>query len=129
MPSAPMIVAQAVPELRNAFPGWKLPTHLKAQATIGAVGAPTMVAEQTTPGVVITRTGAGVYSVAFPPCLHAAAFRGNVVPANATVVADHRLVTWSLAADALAKAGLAGFRTIDSVPAFVEPVSGSAIDI
>jgi hypothetical protein len=73
--SATRIIAQAVPSLLAAFPGWKLPTLLHLRFTVGATGAPTVQSSvsaagdpATTPGVSVTRQSAGVYNMTFPPC-------------------------------------------------------------
>lgn len=66
--SAPRILAQSVPCLLNAFPGWRQPVHLRLFADIGATGAVTAVAAKTTPGVTIVRDTTGEYTVSFPPC-------------------------------------------------------------
>jgi hypothetical protein len=76
--SAARILAQSVGNLLNGFPGWRQPVHCRAQATVGATGAVTMVAAKTTPGLAITRSTTGVYDLTFPPCRDATAFVFNI---------------------------------------------------
>lgn len=69
MAGAPTILAQAVPCLLNAFPGWKQPTHCRVRATIGGgSGAATVVAAKTTPGCSVARLATAQYRVTFPNC-------------------------------------------------------------
>ncbi len=78
MASAAKILGQSVPNLLNAFPGWRQPVHCRLVATVGASGAVTVVAASTTPGVSITRSTNGVYDISFPPCRDVAGFVFNI---------------------------------------------------
>jgi hypothetical protein len=106
MASAASILAQAIPCLLNAFPGWKSPVHLHLRAAIGAAGAPTVVsvvdattgAAATTTGLSIARVSAGVYDVTFPPCRQFALGTLNgaagSVSAGSFVTADPRVIAY-----------------------------------
>jgi hypothetical protein len=130
MPSAAMIAAQAVPGLLNAFPGWKLPTHMRAVANIGAAGAATMDPALTTPGLVLTRAIAGTYQLTFPACKHVAEFVGNVAPATPSTAANHRTCHFLPASDAVANGGAQAFVTLDAAtPSIADPNNGSVLDV
>lgn len=63
------ILAQAVPCLLNAFPGWKQPTHCRLVAQGAGTSVPTLVTtgvHRTTPGFTITRSGVGQLNIIFP---------------------------------------------------------------
>ena len=102
MASATTILAQSIPCLLNAFPGWKQPVHVHIRATIGGSGVATVVSDGdattgdagTTPGVSIARQAAGIYDVTFPPCRQAAwgSLVGNVFTASGgfAVAAEYR---------------------------------------
>ena len=66
--SAPRIIAQSVPCLLNAFPGWIQPTHCRLVYTIGAAGAVTRVAAKSTPGVTLALSSGGIYDITLPKC-------------------------------------------------------------
>lgn len=67
--SATRILAQGVPCLLNAFPGWKQPVHCRLVGTVaGGAGAVTANAPKTTPGIAITGGTSGVYKITFPAC-------------------------------------------------------------
>lgn len=100
--SASSIIAQSIPSLLVAFPGWKLPTLIHLRATIGATGAPTVQTTTggngdpaSTPGVSIARVSAGVYDLTFPPCRQVAwgslGAIAKTVTAGAFVTADPRV--------------------------------------
>jgi hypothetical protein len=101
--SASSILAQAVPNLLVAFPGWRAPTFMHLRATIGATGAATMVAATdaagragTTPGLTLTRVSAGVYDIVHPPCRSVAygtlGGTAGTVSAGSFVTADPRVI-------------------------------------
>ena len=128
--SASSILSQARPNLLNAFPGWRQPVHLRAQFTTSG-GVVTMVAAETTPGLVVTDTGTGVYALAFPPCRRIAAFLGNVSPATPAAGANFRQVVFDTANAAKAATGTITFRTIenDTATAAADPEDGSTTEV
>jgi hypothetical protein len=130
--SASRILGQSVPCLLNAFPGWKQPTHLKMVATISS-GVATMVADQTTPGVELAQIATGNYTLSFPACRKVGSFNGNVTPATATTVGNHRKVNFGYvgSADANATGGSIVVQTItfEATPAITAPNDGSRVDI
>jgi hypothetical protein len=97
MAGAPTILAQAVPCLLNAFPGWKQPVHCRVNATIGASGAVTSVttgASRTTVELGITIVGAdsGIYEISHPACRDSDAIHIDVWPDVVGTVTEGRKV-------------------------------------
>lgn len=131
MAGAPTIIAQAVPCLLNAFPGWRLPTHIRAVATI-TTGVITMSTETPpTPGVLITTAGSGVFALTFPACKNIGAASGNVAPTTPGTPANFRQVVFAVQNPTAAGAGSLTFRTIenDTATSAADPENGSTIDI
>jgi len=129
MASSALILAQANPSLLNAFPGWKAPVHIKAQATMTGGGAVTMTAAQTTPGVVIARAIAGTYTLSFPPCRHIGGLHGHLSPASPTTPADVRDVRFLPASDAAAAAGTVAFSLTNTTNVITDPTAAATIDV
>lgn len=121
MAGAPTILAQAVPCLLNAFPGWKQPTHVRLRATIaGGAGAPTAVAAQTTPGLTISGGTSGVYKILFPNCRNIADVNVQIYsPTPETAAARYHAVVDADTAETNATTGELAFTTApadDGVP-------------
>lgn len=131
MASAAAVIAQAVPHLQNAFPRWKAPIHMRAQFVVLAAGAQTMVAAETTPGLVVTETATdGEYTLTFPPCRRVAEFVGNVSPLTPTAAASHRHVKFETANAAKAATGTITFRTLAANGgAIAAPADGGTVEI
>ncbi len=131
--SAASILAQSTPALLLAFPGWRAPTLMRATFTTASSGTATMVAADTTPGVVATESGTdGQYTLTFPPCRRIGRFKGNVSPATPGTVGNHRHVRFetSSLAGAAASAGSIIFRTIAIAGgSIVSPNDGSTVEI
>jgi hypothetical protein len=73
--SASSILKDALANLLKAFPQSKQPVTLHLRASIGAVGAPTLISTKdasgripTTAGVTIARVSAAVYDISWPAC-------------------------------------------------------------
>lgn len=131
MVSSASILAAGNPSLLTAFPGWRAPTLLRAVFTTASSGVATMVAAETTPGVVATESGTdGAYSLTFPTCRRVGRFKGNVSPATPGTVGNHRHVRFDPAVAATAAAGSIVFRTIAIAGgSIVSPNDGSAVEI
>lgn len=59
------IIAQGVPQSINSFPGFKLPTRIRAVVDITG-GAAVIRAAETTPGVTVGAGAGGVFDFLFP---------------------------------------------------------------
>lgn len=95
--SATLILAQSVPCLLNAFPGWKQPVHCRVNATIGASGAITNVttgASRSTVSLDIAIVGSdsGIYEISHPACRDSDAIHIDVWPDAAATVTEGRKV-------------------------------------
>lgn len=74
--SATRIIAQSVPMTAVAFPGWKFPVLVRLVATGAGASVPLVVAADTSPAILIARTGVGQLQITFP----AARRLGNINP-------------------------------------------------
>lgn len=130
--SATLILAQAVPCLLNAFPGWKQPVHCRLVADIGASGEPTARAGSTTPGITIVRDTTAQYTVSFPACrdlaginvqIYAVAPETDAAVSHATVDANE--------AETLASLGQFKFHTRHDDDGLddADPTEGDVFDI
>jgi hypothetical protein len=132
--SGPLIVSQATPELRNAFPGWILPTHCYLRAAITASGATvTHDTARTTQGVRLAQAVGGLYSLSFTKCRRVGAFHGNCSPAAGLGTPDnfrYPVFVYS-AGDANAQAGLISvvFLSFAATPDDAAPVDNSQVAI
>lgn len=132
--SGPLIVAQATPELRNAFPGWVLPTHCQLRALITASGATvTHDAAQTTVGVRLAQAAGGLYTLSFTKCRRVGAFHGNCNPSSGLGTPDNfRYPSFVYSAgNANAQAGAISvvFLSFAATPDDAAPVDNSQVAI
>lgn len=128
--SASSILAQAVPNLLLAFPGWRAPTFLRAQFLTVAGGAQTMVAAETTPGLTVAETADGVYTLTFPACRRVGSFNGSVSPLTPGTATNHRVIRFEAANAAEAASGNIVCRSLDlATPGISRAAAGSTVEI
>jgi hypothetical protein len=130
--SATLILAQSVPCLLNAFPGWKQPVHCRLVADIGATGAPTARAGSTTPGVSIVRDTTAQYTVSFPACRDLAGINIDIrsVAPETEAAVGHPVVDAN-SAETGATIGQFKFHSLNSADGVddTDPADGDVMDI
>ncbi len=137
MASAAKILGQAHSHLLESNPGSRSAVHMRAKLTIGASGAPTVVAAATTVGVTVSQSSTdGIYTFSFPAGRDMWGVHIDVWPAAPETVTEGRKVNINSDSAVTAPAiGTTGSGAIEfytakydgTEDADLPPVSGSEI--